>query len=366
MRVLFLTPTLQVGSYERQMVLLAPGLREQGHEVLVCALVRGGPLQSPLLTSGVCVEVLGNGRWLDVRPWHRLYQHLRRFRPDVVHCWRSWSSAERLALFASESRAAILATVTPPRVHRNPWLQDLASSWLLRVPRWIVPGVSSIDRWLRAGVPSHRITAIPPAVGPPSDCSSSSLRHSLSLPPDAQVILCAGRLLLVNGFRTAIWTLDILRYLFPQVTLLIAGEGPDRLRLEEFARDIGISDNVRFLGWRDDLPALLELADVVWVPGEDDDLPLFALEAMAAGRPVVASRTAALEALIQQGENGWLVPAGDKPALARQTRCLLEQPDLCRILGEKARRTAARFTPAAMIASHRQLYQEVVDMRLSA
>jgi glycosyltransferase involved in cell wall biosynthesis len=132
--------------------------------------------------------------------------------------------------------------------------------------------------------------------------------------------------------------MDILKYLHADLYLGIAGDGPERGRLERFARDIGVIDRVRFLGWRKDLPALLTTAEVFWSPGDGEDIPLALLEAMAAGLPVVASRGMATSAVLSDPTAGLLFPCGDKPALAEQTQVLLKDAMLRKSLGESARR----------------------------
>jgi glycosyltransferase involved in cell wall biosynthesis len=159
----------------------------------------------------------------------------------------------------------------------------------------------------------------------------------LGLPSNARVLLCAGPLRREAGFKDAIWTLDILQYLFADVCLVIAGEGPDRWRLETFARNIEVRDRVRFIGMEGSPRTLFQRAEVVWLPGRSPANPHTIRLAMTAGRPVVASATPEHETMVRHGETGFLVPPGDKPALARHTRLLLADADLRRRMAQAAR-----------------------------
>ena len=123
--------------------------------------------------------------------------------------------------------------------------------------------------------------------------------------------------------KEAIWAFDILRFLHPNLRLVIASGGDDAWRVEKFARDMETTEQVRFVsGWRD-LKAALANAAVAWItnPGEED--PMLVENALAAGVPIVAVPCPAVRGLFVDGANGWLVPGGNKPVLAKKTHQLL-------------------------------------------
>jgi glycosyltransferase involved in cell wall biosynthesis len=169
------------------------------------------------------------------------------------------------------------------------------------------------------------------------------------VPADAgRVLLGVGPLIGHKGFRDAVWTFDILHFLYDDLQLVLAGEGPDRPRVEEFARITRTNRRIRFTGPLTDLAALRRRAVLAWVPGRAGGVQA-ALEAMAAGLPVVASRTPRLAEVVAHGETGLLAGPGDKADFARQTRSLLEDAARCRALGEAGqRRVAERFAPGPM------------------
>src|SRR5207237_8736277 len=120
------------------------------------------------------------------------------------------------------------------------------------------------------------------------------------------------------------WEFDMLKYRYTDLCLVVAGTGPGRCNLERFARNIGARDRVHFVGAQPDLSPFYRRAEVVWVPGLSGDGLNIVLEAMAHGRPVMVSRHPRLCDAIVEGKTGWLVQPGDKVALARRTRWLLE------------------------------------------
>jgi glycosyltransferase involved in cell wall biosynthesis len=367
MKVLFIIPHLTWGGAEKQLALLARGLQARRCQVLVCALAGGRDATAGLDKAGVPVEILGTGGRLDPRPLARLWRRLRAFLPDVVHTWRPYGNLLGRLIAAGATAAPVVATAHLPRDVPHAWQAWSHRQLHRRTARWIASHAALADQWHALGVPRAQLAVIPPAAAPadPAPDDGPALRQALGLPAQAQLIVYLGRFLPHKGVKEAIWSLDILKYLHANLYLVLAGEGPQRYRLEQFAHDIRVKDQVRFLRPREDVTDLLRAADVVWIPSLADEVPDVALEAMAVGRPVVASRWPGIASVVVDGETGFLVPPGDKPALARQTRVLLEQPDLRRRMGEAGRQHLARhFTPEAMVERHLELYQQVIRVDL--
>jgi glycosyltransferase involved in cell wall biosynthesis len=135
----------------------------------------------------------------------------------------------------------------------------------------------------------------------------------------------------------AVWAFEFIRYPHEDAHLLVVGDGPGRASLEDTARGMAPEGSrVHFLGERSDLPALLRLADVVLVLHPNGGVNV-ALEAMAAGRAVVAASTPDLAAVIRDGKTGRLVPPQDAAAAASVIRTLLLDPAERRRLGDAAR-----------------------------
>ena len=130
--------------------------------------------------------------------------------------------------------------------------------------------------------------------------------------------------------------------------------------LERESERLGVRERVEF-GFRDDVPDLLETLDVVALPSWTEGLPIVLLEAMAHGRPVVATPVGGTPELVTDGETGLLVPPRDPEALAAALRRVLDDPDLARRLGTAARaRVAERFTAAEQARRTLAIYDDVV------
>jgi len=146
----------------------------------------------------------------------------------------------------------------------------------------------------------------------------------------------------------------------PEATGLIVGDGPERAALEQLARGLGIDGRVVFTGYTPDARRFLGAIDVLALPSRFEALPLSAVEAMLAQRPVVATNVGSVDEAVIDGETGVLVPAENPAALAHAIGTLLADPGRARSLGAAGReRALARFSAAAMAQAYEALYDEV-------
>jgi glycosyltransferase involved in cell wall biosynthesis len=145
---------------------------------------------------------------------------------------------------------------------------------------------------------------------------------------------------------------------------VIVGDGPERARLERVAADLGITADVHFTGWLLNPYPLLAATDVVVSTSSTEGFPVGLLEAMALGRPVVATDVGAVREIVREGVTGLLVPSGDAPALAGAIVRLLQDSSLCHSLGARGREVArAEFSPAAMRAGVEEVYLSALQRR---
>jgi len=151
--------------------------------------------------------------------------------------------------------------------------------------------------------------------------------------------------------------------LVPEAKFLVVGDGPERTALEAQAESLGISSRVSFLGHRRDVPALLASADVFALPSLFEGLPLSVLEAMAAAKPVVASRIGGTDEAVVDGVTGILVPPSDPAALAQAIRTVLADPQLAARMGGAGRaRVHEAFTAQAMARGVEAVYDELLAL----
>jgi glycosyltransferase involved in cell wall biosynthesis len=148
--------------------------------------------------------------------------------------------------------------------------------------------------------------------------------------------------------------------LVPEAFFVLAGEGREREILQTRARALGIANRVSFLGHRNDIPDLLASCDVFVLPSLYEGLPVSVLEAMAAGKPVVATAVGGTCEVVLHGQTGLLVPPRDPAALARAIRTLLADPDLVQQLTQAAKvRLCQKFRADTMVERIADLYDEL-------
>jgi glycosyltransferase involved in cell wall biosynthesis len=361
-KVLFVVPSLQPCGAAKQLTLLAPGLPPQKFALRVCVLGRDGPFAQPLRDAGVPVDVLGWRRRFDLGRVLGLRKRVRDFDPDVIHVWGVPALALlRFAGGRSKGASARQIVVSRPLA---PGKGSRRQGWLLRqADRVVVNGPAEAERCRRLGVLPARISLVAPAVGQAPTRQDSDLRRFLRLPAQTRLILCVGPLEPHKGFVEAVWAYHTLTYVYTDMSLLVIGGGSERRLLEQLARRSALPA-VFFLGPQANAAALLAQADIVWVPSLTDSGLNVLLEAMAAGRPVVASRLASLSEIVEDGHSGLLVPAGDKVAIARQTRLLLNSPQRRYQLGEEARgRVTTQFSVESLCRRFIRLYDALLPQR---
>jgi glycosyltransferase involved in cell wall biosynthesis len=166
--------------------------------------------------------------------------------------------------------------------------------------------------------------------------SPASLRETLAIPSNAPLLGIVGRLVLIKDHPTLFQALALLQTHGPAPHLIVAGDGERREALRRLAQDLGLASRIHFLGWRDDLEAILGELDMVICCSKNEGTPVALIEAMAAGVPVLSTDVGGVGDLIVHGETGWLVPSGNPSVLARGIRELLADP-----------RPRAQLVPAA-------------------
>ena len=174
-----------------------------------------------------------------------------------------------------------------------------------------------------------------------------------------RIILTVARLDKLKGHT---YLLDAVNKI-PDALFLFAGEGPERKSLEERAREQNILDRVLFLGYREDIPELLNACDLFVLPSLQEGLPLTVLEAMASEKPVIATQIAGINEIITNGENGLLVSPRDGDALAEAIGTLLTNPNLSRDLAVSGKSLVSReFTAKRMVREVTDIYAELLKM----
>jgi glycosyltransferase involved in cell wall biosynthesis len=190
--------------------------------------------------------------------------------------------------------------------------------------------------------------------------TSAAARLSLGLPPEGPLVGCVARLVPVKGVRYLLEAVPAIRAAVPGARVVFVGDGPLREEMEQAARAQGLDGAAVFMGLRDDVPALLPRFDVAVLPSLNEGQGRAAVEALAAGVPVVASRVSGLQDVVQDGATGRLVAPGDAGALAQAVIGLLRDPALRRSMSARARASVAAYDVRVMIKRLDDLYRRLL------
>jgi glycosyltransferase involved in cell wall biosynthesis len=176
-----------------------------------------------------------------------------------------------------------------------------------------------------------------------------------------KVVGMVARLDLQKGFEYLLRAARELCAAFPGLKVVIVGEGPDRQAIEHMVQRFGLRSNVILAGQHSDMPGIYAAMDIFVLPSLNEGLPMTILEAMAASRPVIATRVGAIPKVIKDGETGLLVDPGDVDGLRNALARLLLDSDLCRCLGSAGHDwISGNYTSEAMALKYRQMYDEVL------
>ncbi len=306
----------------------------------------------------------------DLIALRQLVVWFRLERPDIVHTHTSKAGAlGRLAAWI----AHVPVTVHTPHGHVFYGHFGRLASWLfLQVERLLAKRTT----WMIALTEAERDEHLARGVGwadrfavVPSGIDLARFRTAggevrrrpsgFDCPPDAIVVGSVGWLTPVKGHRVLLEAAALLKGDWPPLHLVIIGGGSLRDDLERLAQTRGISKTVRFLGARTDVLDCLAGMNIYVQPSLNEGMGRALIEAMAAGRPVVASRVGGMPAVVQDRESGLLVPPNDPEALARAIDELLRKPDWARELGVAAQtRIGERFSHDAMVRAIESVYEQ--------
>lgn len=375
-------PPHDLSGVGEQVLQLAAGLRERGHEVRILGRGEGGARGPKVLFPATVVP-----------PFRRV---LRDFRPEVVQVHESdgglaarWLARARrrmasppllvalLQVSYVEERRAVRDLVAEGRVLGSPgpverrfrrWkapLQIALGRWTARAADLVLAPSETTARELERDYGVRGVRTVPNVTGG----LAVGREEPEGLPAEGGELLFVGRLRIRKGVEVLLEALAERGdgRPTPRRTLLIAGDGEHRRALEARAAELGLGPaRVRFLG-RASAPrvrGLLARASALVVPSIYEGMPLVVLEAMEAGVPVVASRVSGIPEVVVDGETGWLVPCEDPAALAAALAEVERDPELARRRGEGGRRRVEeRYRPRHAAARWEQVIAEAMGAR---
>lgn len=342
---------------QRHIEAAVSGLVRRGHDVLLCACAGRGPLLDLAGGAGAATVGLGGAAPSNVLVnVNRLRRVVAEWEPDVVHAHEPLPAL--IAGLAARRRPVLYHrhhVTGSPRLHLASWAATRVTTATIAVSDAVAARVPFDDRRAPSSTEVAR-NGIEP-LRPVSVDEVAALRRSLGI-TDGVVVTTVARLRREKGVDVLLAALAEVRAVRP-LHLVVVGTGPEESRLRR-AAPAGGGCSVHFVGHHDDVAPWYALGDIAVLPSRTDAMPLGAVEAMAAARPLVAAAVGGLPEIVVAGETGLLVPPDDPPALgAAIAELAADEPTRLRMGAAAAARYASRFSADAMVSAWERAYERL-------
>lgn len=367
--VLHVIASLQTGGAQSVLLYLLRAWEAQDrYRFSVATVLPGGQFLPAVRDVGVPVVELGVERPYDPRALRHLRKVIEARRPAIIHCHLFY--ANLYAALANRGDGHVPLVYTEHSI----WNRRRRSSLFRPFDRWLahqydqVIAVTDVaaQRFLAwTGYDDRRLAIIPNGIEIgrfPPDVDPQAVRREWGIPDDLFVFLLVGRLVPAKGVEHLLRAARQSAEAGRRCAVLIVGDGPLREELEAQAEEEQLSRTVRFLGEREDAPALMTAADAFILSSVWEALPLAMLEAMACGKPVIATSVGGVPEVVRDGVEGLLVPPGDADSLAEAMTRMMDMP--AETLAQMGRRARRRVEEGYNITRSAQAILSIYDTLL--
>jgi len=369
MKVLHVATTNARGGAENHLADLVAGQLARGLEVQ-CAFLKGdGYWTQTFQAQGCKVHNLGMRAYGDPRPVATLKRILSGFSPDLVHA--HLPPAELYMRFALMGRTEplVISKHNDQTFYRG-HVDIFVERWCAARATAVICISQAVQRFFAArwsGELGRRLTVVRYGLDPApyvhvDDKARAELRHEWGVSPEALLFGTVARLVPQKSLHTLVTAFSLLRSRRPDVEakLVMVGRGPLETSLRSLAEQLGVSNEIIWAGFRTDIPVVMNAMDVFVLSSIFEGFGLVLLEAMAASRPVVATRVSAIPEVVGDGEAGVLVPPETPADMASAMLDMLD-PEHRRVLGSRGlQRLHEHFKLDDMIDATVQIYERCI------
>jgi glycosyltransferase involved in cell wall biosynthesis len=359
---------MNVGGTEMNALRTAEQLVLRGYRLTVVTLRGEGPLAERYARLGIPVErfpIQSLYAPATVRQAFRLAGFLRRHGVSIVHCHDQYSNFFSVL---SARLAGVPAIIASKRWLHSPLRYRIANGIGYRAASRVLANSEGVAHsLLRDDYLAPSRTVVVPnfvderAFDPPPVETVREWRTSLALEDGALVVGIIASLLPIKDHATLFRSVARLAPRWPTLRLVVVGDGTERGTLERLAGELGIAGQVRFAGHQPNVPSLHHLFDVSVLTSVSEGFPNSLVEAMAAGRPIVATNVGGVPDAVRDGENGLLVPPRDPAALTGALETMLGDRALRERMGAVgARRARAEYHATVVVGSLTRLYDQLL------
>lgn len=383
-RILRVIARLNMGGPALHVAYLSAGLRTRGYgTTLVAGSLARGEESMAFVAQDLGVPVIRlNALKRDISPLRdamsviRLANLIRVQRPHILHTHTAKAGAigRLAALLAGDARPPIIVHTYHGHVLRG-YFDPLRAAAFRQIERWL-GRVSTVliavspqvrDDLVRLGVaPPHKFAVVRLGIRldqriPSESNGRAETRRLMGIPDERFIVGWIGRMTGIKRTDDVLLALRKLRERGVDASLCMVGDGPERDHVERKARELGIVRHTLFLGYQEDVAQYFAAFDAMVLPSANEGTPVTAIEALAAGRPVVATRVGGVPDVVRDGEDGFLVEPADVDALADRLTTLAHDPKLRERMGAAGRaRVLPRYAVDRLIDDMDRLYRELL------
>jgi glycosyltransferase involved in cell wall biosynthesis len=358
-RILHVIGQLVRGGSERQLLCLSEALAERGWKQTVVTLNPGDVWEEPLRAGGVRLLPIPRTSF-KLRRLQLLRTIIGTERPAIVHSWSNHTNVYTHWASINEKVCRIVSLRSDPMIGfmdhpMAPVLRAINARTYAAADCVISNSRAAISRVLEAGVKVRRAEVVGNIVKANGRANAG---ESAPLPR----IVAAGWLIPLKAYDVLLRALAYVARDGHSFELVLAGDGPERSRLESLALELGLQSRTTFAGDIDDVPRLMASAHLLVHPSRSEGLSNTILETMAEGVPVVATDVGSTKELVKDGETGFLVPADEPALLADRIKRLLESPALRSRLGQAGLALVSNnYSPSIVAGQYERIYESVMD-----
>lgn len=383
-KVLFLITRMNIGGAAVQVMNLAAGLDPALFDSLLVSGLEDpaeGSMDERARSLGVetilIPEIRSDATFKarDIKAVARLYRLIRRERPHIVHTHTG--KAGLLGRIAARLAGVPIVLHTYHGHVLHAYYGPLKSWGMKRMEQalaWLSDRLIAVSDLVKQDLVTYGVASVDKIavihlgldLKPFLRCQEEQgrFRRELGLEEDVPLIGIVGRIFAIKNHSLFLDAAARIAAREPAPRFVIVGDGPLRPDMERHAGELGIRDRVIFTGWRTDLPAIYADLDLLVISSNNEGTPVSVLESMASGCSVVATRVGGVPDLIEDGETGRLVPAGDAEALASSVLGLLADAGSATRLRDAARAMVTqRFTTERLIADIQDLYESLLKKK---
>jgi glycosyltransferase involved in cell wall biosynthesis len=367
-----LSTSLGLGGADREVIRLAINLQKRGHQIKMISMVTLGLMGYEAIAQGIDVETLDMPPGIpDIRVLPKLVRLIKTWKPDILHSHMIHANvlARTLRTFTPELPVLVSTAQNVDESEGQRW-RDVAyrvTDFMCDVTTNVTQ--AGVERYIEIGlVPKHKIRFIPNSVDgkkfSPNTELRAEIRKTLGL-GDRFTWLAVGRFYPQKDYPTLVQAFAILHHQYPDSLLMIAGEGELLNTIKELATQLSLQEAVKFLGPRQDIPALMNAADAHVMSSAWEGMPLVLLEAASTGLPIVATDVGGVRETVISGESGFLTPAGNPEALATAMHRLmhLSEPERLK-MGQAGRAfVVANYSAESITTKWEEIYRELLTKR---